>query len=93
MCIRDREDVIGPSMQGGDYPDVIHLATGREAALTLSLIHISKVADGIREWDVRRAERGPFGCDFSTYLGDQKPVSYTHLDVYKRQQISSFILT
>ena len=26
------EDVIGPSMQGGDYPDVIHLATGREAA-------------------------------------------------------------
>ena len=42
------EDVIGPSMQGGDYPDVVHLATGREAALTeqfikgnlLSLIHI-----------------------------------------------------
>ena len=32
----------------------------------------AKVADGIREWDVRRAERGPFGCDFSTYLGDQK---------------------
>ena len=29
----------------------------------------AKVADGIREWDVRRAERGPFGCDFSTYLG------------------------
>ena len=28
------EDVIGPSMQGGDYPDVVHLATGREAALT-----------------------------------------------------------
>ena len=27
----------------------------------------AKVADGIREWDVRRAERGPFGCDFSTY--------------------------
>ena len=26
----------------------------------------AKVADGIREWDVRRAERGPFGCDFST---------------------------
>ena len=26
---RNIEDVIGPSMQGGDYPDVIHLATGR----------------------------------------------------------------
>ena len=25
------EDVIGPSMQGGEYPDVIHLATGRQA--------------------------------------------------------------
>ena len=28
------EDVIGPSMQGGEYPDVSHLATGCEAALT-----------------------------------------------------------
>ena len=31
---KNLEDVIGPSMQGGDYPDVVHLATGREAALT-----------------------------------------------------------
>ena len=31
---KNLEDVIGPSMQGGEYPDVIHLATGREAALT-----------------------------------------------------------
>ena len=27
----------------------------------------AKVADGIREWDVQRTERGPFGCDFQTY--------------------------
>ncbi|MEG0542138.1 MAG: carbohydrate ABC transporter substrate-binding protein, partial [Angelakisella sp.] len=26
------EDVIGPQMKAGDYPDVIHLATGREKA-------------------------------------------------------------
>ena len=26
---KNLEDVIGPSMQGGDYPDVVHLATGR----------------------------------------------------------------
>ena len=26
------EDVISPSMKAGDYPDVVHLATGREAA-------------------------------------------------------------
>lgn len=30
------EDVIGPAMQGGEFPDVIHLATGREAGLTIS---------------------------------------------------------
>ena len=32
----------------------------------------ARVADGIREWDVQRTERGSFGCDFSTYLGEQK---------------------
>ena len=39
------EDVIGPSMQGGDYPDVIHLATGREAALTEQFIKGNMIAD------------------------------------------------
>ncbi len=32
------EDVIGPQMKAGDYPDLIHLATGREAALTETFI-------------------------------------------------------
>ncbi|MBR6770131.1 MAG: carbohydrate ABC transporter substrate-binding protein [Lachnospiraceae bacterium] len=31
------EDVITPSMKAGDYPDVIHCATGREAGLTETL--------------------------------------------------------
>ncbi len=31
------EDVISPAMKAGDYPDVVHLATGREAALTETL--------------------------------------------------------
>lgn len=31
------EDVISPSMKAGEYPDVVHLATGREAALTETL--------------------------------------------------------
>ncbi len=39
------EDVIGPSMQGGDYPDVIHLATGREAALTEQFIKGNMIAE------------------------------------------------
>ncbi|MGN0335296.1 MAG: carbohydrate ABC transporter substrate-binding protein [Lachnospiraceae bacterium] len=39
------EDVIGPSMQGGEYPDVVHLATGREAALTEQFIKSNMIAD------------------------------------------------
>ena len=31
---KNLEDVISPSMKSGDYPDVVHLATGRPAALT-----------------------------------------------------------
>ena len=38
----------------------------------------AKVADGIREWDVTRPARGPFGCDFSTYLGDAKHSCSNH---------------
>ena len=42
---KNLEEVIGPSMQGGDYPDVIHLATGREAALTEQFIKGNLIAD------------------------------------------------
>ena len=42
---KNLEDVIGPSMQGGDYPDVIHLATGREAGLTEQFIKGNMVTD------------------------------------------------
>ncbi|MEI3101848.1 MAG: hypothetical protein V8T45_08850 [Oscillospiraceae bacterium] len=35
---KNLEDVIGPAMQGGEFPDVIHLATGREAGLTEQFI-------------------------------------------------------
>ena len=42
---RNLEDVIGASMQGGDYPDVIHLATGREAGLTEQFIKDKNIAD------------------------------------------------
>ncbi|WP_018527431.1 carbohydrate ABC transporter substrate-binding protein [Alkalispirochaeta alkalica] len=35
---RNIEDVIAPGMQAGDFPDVVHLATGRERALTETMI-------------------------------------------------------
>lgn len=39
------EDVLNASMQGGDYPDVIHLATGRPAGLTEQFINDKLIAD------------------------------------------------
>lgn len=39
------EDVIGPAMQAGNYPDVIHLATGREKALTDTFIKDNNILD------------------------------------------------
>lgn len=39
------EDVIGSKMKGGDYPDVVHLATGREAALTETMIKEGALTD------------------------------------------------
>lgn len=42
---KNLEDVIGPAMQGGEYPDIIHLATGREAGLTEQFIKDKNIAD------------------------------------------------
>ena len=42
---KNLEDVIGPSMQGGEFPDVIHLATGREKGLTEQFIKDRNIAD------------------------------------------------
>ena len=39
------EDVIGPAMQGGEYPDVIHLGVGREAGLTDQFIKDKQIMD------------------------------------------------
>ena len=39
------EDVIGPAMQGGEYPDVVHLAVGREAGLTEQFIKDKNIED------------------------------------------------
>ncbi len=39
------EDVISASMQGGEYPDVVHLATGRPAGLTEQFIKDKAIAD------------------------------------------------
>ena len=45
ICDKNLEDVIGPSMQGGEFPDVIHLATGREKGLTEQFIKDRNIAD------------------------------------------------
>ena len=45
ICDKNLEDVIGPSMQGGDFPDVIHLATGRDKGLTEQFIKDRNIAE------------------------------------------------
>ena len=42
---KNLEDVIGPSMQGGDYPDAVLCATGRKAGLTEQFIKDKLIAD------------------------------------------------
>ncbi|MCI6377421.1 MAG: carbohydrate ABC transporter substrate-binding protein [Clostridiales bacterium] len=42
---KNLEDIIGPAMQGGEFPDVIHLATGRPAGLTEQFIKDNNIAD------------------------------------------------
>ena len=42
---KNLEDVISASMQGGEYPDVIHLATGRSAGLTEQFIKDKAIAE------------------------------------------------
>lgn len=42
---KNLEDVIGAQMQGDEYPDVIHLATGRPAGLTEQFIKDNNLTD------------------------------------------------
>ena len=42
---KNLEDVIGPSMQGGDYPDVVYLPYGRPGALTEQFVKENLLAD------------------------------------------------
>lgn len=42
---KNLEDVIGPQMQAGQYPDVVHLAQGRPAGLTEQLIKAKGLLD------------------------------------------------
>ena len=42
---KNLEDVIGSAMKAGDFPDVIHLATGREDALTETFIKDQNIVE------------------------------------------------
>lgn len=42
---KNLEDVISPGMKSGNYPDVIHLATGRPAAMTETMIKDNALRD------------------------------------------------
>lgn len=39
------EDVIGPAMKAGDYPDVVHLGTGRPAGMTETFVRENNMVE------------------------------------------------
>ena len=38
----------------------------------------ARIQVAVQEWDVHREASGPFGCDFATYLGDEKHSCSNH---------------
>ena len=38
----------------------------------------ARIQGAVQEWDVHREARGPFGCDFAPYLGDEKHSCSNH---------------
>lgn len=47
---KNLEDVISPDMKAGNYPDVIHLATGRPLALTETMTKDNALRDCLPSW-------------------------------------------
>ena len=45
ICDKNLEDAISPNMKAGVFPDVVHLATGRPAALTETMIKENLLTD------------------------------------------------
>ena len=70
-------------VEAGVLAVVTHIAVGR-IRLVLSLIHIcgGHATDGLA---IRNAQRHDVRGDLGAILKTIEPVSYTHLDVYKRQ--------
>jgi len=87
MCIRDSTSVVG----GKPIHPVTSIPGGQSKTLSLSLIHICIVgiAVGFAARDtISNFIAGLFVLgDKSFKVGDIIAVSYTHLDVYKRQNI------
>ena len=92
MCIRDRGGVSG--IAASTYPledaDMLAAEAAYCAMEDLSLIHISgrRNAPGLEQRRLRHDPNAVGQCDFAHRGRCPGPVSYTHLDVYKRQTIS-----
>ena len=76
MCIRDRGDRRTPEVVGGAVRDVVEVASvvdrARDDPLALGRMQEEELDLGV-------------GVEGEALVGGLAPVSYTHLDVYKRQ--------
>ena len=100
MCIRDRADTSGLWMGSGSRQPLQFLAGGIEhvhpllAQFRIGIDRLIDDRDFHYRWRRRTHGFAPFpqavpvfrtGAFFLNTLSDRGPVSYTHLDVYKRQ--------
>lgn len=71
---KNLEEVIGPSMQGGDYPDVILCATGRGPGLTEQFIKDRLITDisDVLDMTIPRRERHRLQQGHAHHAGHQR---------------------
>lgn len=81
---KNLEEVIGPSMQGGDYPDVILCATGRGPGLTEQFIKDRLIADisDVLDMTIPGESATVSGKVMPTMLGTNATVPYNDGKTY-----------
>ena len=82
MCIRDREDVERMSILAR-----LELSEDEQSLFAEQLSEISRIIDSLAEVDTEDMDEMIFPSELGNVFREDTvlPVSYTHLDVYKRQ--------
>ena len=83
MCIRDRGLVV-PNIKDAQDLSLIELAEAIQQLTETARLGRTQTAE-MQQGTITITNFGVFGMDFGTPILNRDAVSYTHLDVYKRQ--------